>query len=102
MDHSYPISVIESKEFQVAREAGVSRAAVSKVIRNAYGVSDAMREFSDVLTAALEGDADGVISDNDQDRILKELAEARAALNAVELATRRKNAAGKPAHLRAA
>jgi hypothetical protein len=65
-------------------------------------VSDAMREFSDVLTAALEGDADGVISDNDQDRILKELAEARAALNAVELATRRKNAAGKPAHLRAA
>lgn len=28
----------------VAREAGVSRAAVSKVIRNAYGVSDAMRE----------------------------------------------------------
>lgn len=28
----------------VAREAGVSRAAVSKVVRNAYGVSDAMRE----------------------------------------------------------
>ena len=27
----------------VARAAGVSRAAVSKVIRNAYGVSDAMR-----------------------------------------------------------
>lgn len=27
----------------VAREAGVSRAAVSKVIRNAYGVSDSMR-----------------------------------------------------------
>ncbi len=28
----------------VAREAGVSRAAVSKVIRNAYGVSPSMRE----------------------------------------------------------
>ena len=28
----------------VARAAGVSRAAVSKVIRNAYGVSPAMRE----------------------------------------------------------
>jgi LacI family transcriptional regulator len=35
----------------VAREAGVSRAAVSKVIRNAYGVSPAMRER---VTAAIE------------------------------------------------
>jgi LacI family transcriptional regulator len=35
----------------VAREAGVSRAAVSKVIRNAYGVSPAMRER---VTTAIE------------------------------------------------
>jgi LacI family transcriptional regulator len=35
----------------VAREAGVSRAAVSKVIRNAYGVSPAMRER---VSAAIE------------------------------------------------
>jgi LacI family transcriptional regulator len=35
----------------VARAAGVSRAAVSKVIRNAYGVSPAMRER---VTAAIE------------------------------------------------
>ncbi|KRE31358.1 LacI family DNA-binding transcriptional regulator [Agromyces sp. Soil535] len=35
----------------VAREAGVSRAAVSKVIRNAYGVSPAMRER---VNAAIE------------------------------------------------
>lgn len=35
----------------VAREAGVSRAAVSKVIRDAYGVSPAMREK---VTAAIE------------------------------------------------
>jgi LacI family transcriptional regulator len=35
----------------VARQAGVSRAAVSKVIRNAYGVSPAMRER---VNAAIE------------------------------------------------
>lgn len=62
----------------------------------------AVREVSDVLTATLESDADGVISDNDMCRISKELAEARAALNEIELAARRKHAAGKPAHLKAA
>lgn len=37
----------------VAREAGVSRAAVSKVIRNAYGVSDDMRSKVETAIAAL-------------------------------------------------
>ena len=37
----------------VAREAGVSRAAVSKVIRNAYGVSPGMRERVDAAIAEL-------------------------------------------------
>lgn len=38
----------------VAREAGVSRAAVSKVIRNAYGVSPAMRERVSTAIEALD------------------------------------------------
>jgi LacI family transcriptional regulator len=38
----------------VAREAGVSRAAVSKVIRNAYGVSPAMRERVNAAIDALD------------------------------------------------
>ena len=38
----------------VAREAGVSRAAVSKVIRNAYGVSPAMRERVNAAIQALD------------------------------------------------
>ena len=37
----------------VAREAGVSRAAVSKVIRNAYGVSPSMRERVDAAIKEL-------------------------------------------------
>jgi LacI family transcriptional regulator len=37
----------------VAREAGVSRAAVSKVIRNAYGVSPAMRQRVDAAIETL-------------------------------------------------
>lgn len=38
----------------VAREAGVSRAAVSKVIRNAYGVSPAMRERVNAAITSLD------------------------------------------------
>ncbi len=38
----------------VARRAGVSRAAVSKVIRNAYGVSPAMRERVNAAIEALD------------------------------------------------
>lgn len=38
----------------VAREAGVSRAAVSKVIRHAYGVSPAMRERVNAAIEALD------------------------------------------------
>jgi LacI family transcriptional regulator, galactose operon repressor len=38
----------------VAREAGVSRAAVSKVIRNAYGVSSEMRERVEAAIAHLD------------------------------------------------
>lgn len=38
----------------VARQAGVSRAAVSKVIRNAYGVSPAMRERVNAVIEALD------------------------------------------------
>jgi LacI family transcriptional regulator len=44
--HSGPATIQD-----VALHAGVSRAAVSKVIRNAYGVSDAMRER---VTAAID------------------------------------------------
>ena len=47
---AYPAATIED----VAQAAGVSRAAVSKVIRNAYGVSPAMRER--VAAAILELD----------------------------------------------
>jgi LacI family transcriptional regulator len=38
----------------VAREAGVSRAAVSKVIRNAYGVSSSMRDRVNAAIEALD------------------------------------------------
>lgn len=65
-------------------------------------MSDVIKEMSDVATSTIEGDADDVISDNDRDRALKEISEARAALQQHEANILRKHAAGRPAHLRAA
>lgn len=65
-------------------------------------MSDVIREMSDVSTSTIEGDADGAISDNDLAKSLKEINEARAALQRHEQAMRQKNAAGKPGALRAA
>jgi hypothetical protein len=67
-----------------------------------HKLTEAVREFADVTISTLEANADGVISDNDEKRIRKEIGEVRAALNHLELSVRRKNAAGKLAHLRAA
>ncbi|MDN8612762.1 phage regulatory CII family protein [Variovorax ginsengisoli] len=64
-------------------------------------MSDVIREMSDVSISTIEGDADGVISDNDLSRSLKEIEEARTALQVHEVHLRSKNAAGKPV-LRAA
>lgn len=64
--------------------------------------SAVVRELSHVTTATLEADADGVISDNDLRTSLKEINEAREALQKLEQALRVKNEAGKPAELRRA
>lgn len=64
-------------------------------------MSDVIREMSDVATTTIEGDADGVISDNDLKKSLKEIEDARTALQVHEMHLRSKNAAGKPT-LRAA
>lgn len=61
-----------------------------------------IREMSDVSMSTIEGDADGVFSDNDLAKSLKEIHEAYAALQAHELSLRAKNLAGKPSALRAA
>jgi len=66
------------------------------------GVAEIVQEMSHVVTAVTESDADNVISDNDLSRTLKEIQEARSALQSLEQAIRTKHAAGKPAHLRAA
>lgn len=65
-------------------------------------MSDVIKELSDVSMSTIEGDADDNISDNDRDRVLKEINEARAALQAHEANILRKHAAGRPSHLRAA
>ncbi|MEF8689406.1 UNVERIFIED_CONTAM: transcriptional regulator [Comamonas sp. A-3] len=57
-------------------------------------ISAVTTELSHVVTATLEGDADGHISDNDKARILKEVADARAALQQLEHAIEAKHAAG--------
>lgn len=66
------------------------------------GLAEIVQEMSHVVTAVTESDADDVISDNDLQRTLREMEEARSALQALEQAVRTKHAAGKPAHLRAA
>lgn len=63
-------------------------------------VSETVREMSDVTAAALSANADDVISDNDLKHSLKEIGEAREALQKLEHALILKNAAGKPAHER--
>ena len=59
-------------------------------------MSEVIQEMSDVATTTIDGDADAVISDNDLARSLKEIADARSALQIHERNLRRKNAAGKP------
>jgi len=59
-------------------------------------MSDVIREMSDVATSTIEGDSDNVISDNDRDAALREISEARAALQSHEQNILRKHAAGKP------
>jgi len=63
-------------------------------------MGEVIREMSDVSMTTIEGDADDVISDNDLARNLKEINEAREALQKHEQALRAKNLAGKPAELR--
>lgn len=65
-------------------------------------MGEVIREMSDVSTSTIEGDSDGVISDNDLAASIKEINQAREALQRHEQALRAKNQAGKPAHLRAA
>jgi len=59
-------------------------------------MSDVIREMSDVATSTIDGDSDNVISDNDLRRSLKEIEDARTALQVHEMHLRSKNAAGKP------
>lgn len=58
-------------------------------------ISTVTTELSHVVSAALEGDADGHISDNEMARIQKEVAEALAALQQLTRAVEAKHAAGK-------
>ena len=65
-------------------------------------VSSTAKEFSDLLAAAAEGLADGVVSDNEVDRIEREAAELFSAVHALLKAMRDRNQAGKPLHERRA
>ena len=58
-------------------------------------ISNVTTELSHVVSAALEGDADGVISDNDLVRIQKEAADALAAIQQLMRTVEAKNKAGK-------
>jgi len=71
----------------------VTMDAVACVHRSISGVA---QELSHVVSAALEGDADGVISDNDLVRIQKEAADALAAIQQLVLTVEAKHKAGKP------
>ncbi|GER21287.1 phage regulatory CII family protein [Variovorax boronicumulans] len=65
------------------------------------GLAEIVQEMSHVVTAVTESDADDVISDNDLQRSLREMEEARSAIQALEQAVRSKHAAGKRNHVRA-
>lgn len=65
-------------------------------------VSSTAKEFSDLLSAAAEGLADGKVSDNEVDRIEREAAELFSAVHALLKAMRDRNQAGKPLHERRA
>ena len=58
-------------------------------------ISSVTTELSHVVTATLEGDADGHISDNDLARARKEIADAYVALQKLEQCLKAKHAAGK-------
>lgn len=60
-------------------------------------LSTLVRELSDVTTATLTADADGVISDNDLKQVRREITEAYEALQKLDKDLEAKNAASKPA-----
>ena len=59
-------------------------------------ISSVTQELSHVVTATMDGDADGVISDNDLTRIHKEAGDALAAIQQLVLTVEAKHKAGKP------
>lgn len=70
---------------------------------NLQGFSAAvMRETADVAVTVADGDADGNFSDNDLRSGMKEVEEARDALQKLEDAMRARHAASRPAQLKAA
>lgn len=58
-------------------------------------ISSVTQELSHVVTATMDGDADGVISDNDLARIQKEAGDALAAIQQLVLTVEAKHKAGK-------